>query len=52
MVEAPQPPSKSEERKAFLILAVVLAPVVAIAGVGMLGLTIWLSQMYFGPPTG
>lgn len=52
MPDKPAPPKKSEERNAFLILAVFLAPVIAIAGVGTLGLVIWLSQMYFGPPTG
>jgi nitrate reductase NapE len=52
MTQSSPPPSRSEERKAFVILAVFLAPVLAIAGVGSLGLIIWLSQMYFGPPTG
>lgn len=46
------PPSRSEERNAFVVLAVFLAPALAIAGVGTLGLMIWLSQMYFGPPAG
>jgi len=52
MSDLPQPPSKAEERNAFLVLAVFLAPALAFAGVGTLGLIIWLSQMYFGPPTG
>lgn len=45
-------PSRSEERNAFLFLAVFLAPALAVAGVGTLGLAIWISQMIFGPPTG
>ena len=52
MSEPSELPSKAEERNAFVILAVFLAPAVAFAGVGTLGLVIWLSQMYFGPPTG
>lgn len=44
--------TKREERNVFLFLAVFLVPALAIAGVGALGLIIWLSQMYFGPPTG
>ena len=52
MTDAPLPPTLREERSAFVILAVLLAPVLAVALVGGLGLSIWLSQMYFGPPTG
>ncbi len=52
MSDLPAQPSKAEERNAFVILAVFLAPALAFAGVGSLGLIIWLSQMYFGPPTG
>lgn len=52
MSGSPTPPSKAEERNVFLLLAVFLAPAIAIASVGTLGLIIWLSQMYFGPPTG
>lgn len=52
MTDSQPPASKREERSAFALLAIFLAPVLAVAGVGSLGLIIWLSQMYFGPPTG
>jgi periplasmic nitrate reductase NapE len=52
MSKHPEPSTKTEERGVFVLLAVFLAPAIAIAGVGGLGLMIWLSQMYFGPPTG
>lgn len=52
MTRQTNPPTKGEERNAFVILAVLLAPALAVALVGGLGLTIWLSQMYFGPPAG
>lgn len=52
MTSHPPKPSKREERNVFVLLAVFLAPALAIAGVGTLGLIIWLSQMYFGPPAG
>ncbi|MFD1807075.1 periplasmic nitrate reductase, NapE protein [Gemmobacter lanyuensis] len=48
----PVPTTKAEERNAFLVLAVFLAPALAFASVGTLGLAIWISQMFFGPPTG
>jgi periplasmic nitrate reductase NapE len=48
---APPPPTTlREERNVFLFLAVFLAPAVSVAGVGALGLSIWIWQMIFGPP--
>ncbi len=41
---------KADERTTFLILAVVLAPVSAIAIVGGYGFAVWISQMIMGPP--
>ena len=38
------------ERRAFVFLAVFLAPALAVAFVGGLGLTIWIVQMLSGPP--
>jgi nitrate reductase NapE len=52
MADRPAPPTKAEERNTFLFLAVFLAPALAVAGVGSLGLAIWIWQMFFGPPTG
>lgn len=43
---------KRDERRAFLILAVLLAPALAVAIVGGWGFAVWMSQMVFGPPTG
>lgn len=45
-------PRKSEERRAFLILAVVCAPALAVAIVGGWGFLVWILQMIYGPPTG
>lgn len=45
-------PSKSEERRTFILLAVVLAPVLSVAIVGGYGFIIWMSQLIYGPPTG
>lgn len=44
--------SKSDERWAFLILAVFLAPVLAGVLVGGFGFSVWMLQLVFGPPTG
>jgi nitrate reductase NapE len=46
------PITKSEERRAFLLLAVVLAPVLSVAIVGGYGFLVWMSQLLLGPPTG
>ncbi|PCH96717.1 MAG: nitrate reductase [Gammaproteobacteria bacterium] len=42
---------KKYERNTFIFLAVFLAPIISIAIVSALGLSIWISQMFFGPPT-
>ena len=44
--------TRSRELRLFLFLTVVLAPMLAVAIVGSLGLLIWLYQMFMGPPTG
>ena len=38
------------ERNTFIFLAIFLAPIISIAIVGALGLSIWISQMFLGPP--
>ena len=43
---------KSEERNAFVVLAVFLAPILAVAIVGGYGFAIWMSQLILGPPGG
>ncbi|WP_417625390.1 periplasmic nitrate reductase, NapE protein [Paremcibacter congregatus] len=44
------PTRRKTELKSFLFLAVVLAPVLAVAIVGGLGFSIWIYQMFAGPP--
>jgi periplasmic nitrate reductase NapE len=44
--------TKSEERRAFVLLAVVLAPVLSVAIVGGYGFLVWMYQIITGPPTG
>ncbi len=41
---------KKMEMRSFLFLAIFMAPAVAIAFVGSLGLFIWIYQMIAGPP--
>ena len=42
--------TKAEERRVFILLAVVLAPVVSVALVGGYGFIVWMSHLIFGPP--
>ena len=44
--------SRSREKRVFIFLTVVLAPMIAIALVGTYGLLIWLYQMIQVPPQG
>ncbi len=42
--------TKRDEIIAFLVLAVVIWPVIAVGVVGGYGFLIWMSQLVFGPP--
>lgn len=42
--------SMSRELFAFIILAVLIWPVLAVGVVGGYGFLIWMTQMVFGPP--
>jgi nitrate reductase NapE len=42
---------KRTEKRAFLLLVVLLAPILSIAIVGGYGFVVWISQIIFGPPT-
>ena len=42
---------KKQELLLFLLLTVVLAPVLAVATIGIYGFAIWFSQILTGPPT-
>jgi nitrate reductase NapE len=44
------PPSRREELFAFVVLAVMIWPVVAVGVVGGYGFVVWMSQLVFGPP--
>ena len=44
--------TKKDERRAFVFLALFLAPILAVAIVGGLGFMIWMTQIIAGPPTG
>jgi nitrate reductase NapE len=41
---------KTDERTTFVLLAVFLAPALAIAVVGGYGFAVWISQIIIGPP--
>jgi nitrate reductase NapE len=42
--------SKTEERRAFLLLVVFLAPFLSVVIVGGYGFLVWISQILLGPP--
>jgi nitrate reductase NapE len=46
----PEQPTRRAELLAFLTLAVLIWPVVAVGIVGSYGFLIWMSQLVFGPP--
>jgi len=43
---------KTEERRSFLFLTVVMAPVLAVIVVAGYGFIVWIYQLLAGPPTG
>ena len=51
-MERSPPATKAEERRAFVLLAVVLFPVLSVAVVGGYGFMVWMYQIFSGPPTG
>jgi nitrate reductase NapE len=50
MPEAPDVPSKTQERTVLLLSLVVIAPVLAVGIVGGYGFIVWIYQMFAGPP--
>jgi nitrate reductase NapE len=44
--------SKKDERRAFLFLTVILAPLLSVIVVGGYGFLVWIMQIIGGPPTG
>lgn len=49
---AEQDATQKDERRAFIFLTVVLAPLLSVIVVGGYGFLIWISQIIAGPPTG
>lgn len=47
---APSAPTRKRELLAFLILAIVIWPILAVGVVGGYGFLVWMTQMVFGPP--
>jgi len=52
-IPAPLPTSTStEELRSFLFFTVVMAPLLAVIGVGGFGFVVWMYQLVAGPPAG
>lgn len=47
-----QLPTKKQELRAFLILTIITAPILAVMTVGGFGFIVWMIQMVSGPPGG
>jgi len=45
-----RPDTKAQELRAFVLLAVVMAPVLAVAVVSGYGFLVWMFQLIAGPP--
>jgi nitrate reductase NapE len=52
MDQPPDPITRKQELRSFLFLAVVMAPVLAVAIVGGYGFLVWMVQLVAGPPGG
>lgn len=48
--ETGEPRTRRDEILAFIILAVVIWPLIAVGVVGGYGFLVWMSQLVFGPP--
>jgi nitrate reductase NapE len=50
-MDTPRPAdTRTEERRSFLFLTVVMAPVLAVVIVGGYGFVVWMVQLLAGPP--
>ncbi|MBK8066031.1 MAG: periplasmic nitrate reductase, NapE protein [Betaproteobacteria bacterium] len=45
-----KPTNKAQELRAFLLLSVVMAPVLAVGIVSGFGFLVWMFQLFAGPP--
>ncbi len=50
MEEEPNAHSKADELRAFLLLSVLMAPVLAVLIVSGYGFLVWMFQLVAGPP--
>lgn len=50
MTEPNSPPDRAQELRAFLVLSILLAPVLAVGLVSGYGFLVWIFQMLAGPP--
>lgn len=50
MEDISQRPSKALELRAFILLAVVMAPILAVVIVAGYGFLVWMYQLIAGPP--
>ena len=50
MNETSERPSKAQELRAFLLLAVLMGPVLAVIFVSGYGFLVWMFQLLAGPP--
>lgn len=44
------PPSRCEEFVAFIVLAIIIWPILAVGVVGGYGFLVWMFQLMYGPP--
>ena len=49
-MEEPHHDTRTEERRSFLFLTVVMAPVLSVMIVGGYGFLVWMYQVIAGPP--
>ena len=48
--DSPPPSNRNEELRSFLFFTVVMAPLLAVIGVGGYGFLVWMYQLIAGPP--
>lgn len=51
MLSDDRPSTRQEELRSFIFLSVVMAPVVAVVVIAAYGFSVWIYQMFAGPPS-
>lgn len=51
MLSDSRPSTRQEELRSFIFLSVVMAPVVAVVVIAAYGFSVWIYQMFAGPPS-